>query len=151
MYFCAYHKPFTTMLNTPTTPEEPLFYIGLLIIICCFFYLKAKDANANNSKSRYQSLLASKINEAERNLQNSHKRLDNELSRCYPPEQVQQALDGYIFEKMPLVLLKTAMGTPDSIDFHGPSGQIWKYSNSQGQELIFNIWDDHVTTWQKTN
>lgn len=132
-------------------PEEPLFYIGLLIVICYSIYLFYMDSKQKVNKQHRIQSLKNTLLETEKKHQNSKALLRSELTKHYSSNWIDDALNGYIFENMPLILLKVAMGTPDDIIFNGNKGQVWKYNASEGSNLVINIWDEHVTTWHKTN
>jgi len=132
-------------------PEEPLFYIGLLLVLIYFVYLFYKDRKSKVKQVQKINSLNEKIANAQEQFDNNSFLLKKELEKHYSTLWIENAFDGYIFKDMPIVLLKVALGRPSDITFNGKDGQIWKYNNANTSKLVVNIWEDQVTTWEKIN
>lgn len=137
-------------MNEAVKPEEPLFYIGLLIVVCYFFYWFYQDKKQKARRNLHIQLLKNNLLQAEKTNQNNESLLTNELAKHYSSVWIEKALKGYIFENMPLILLKVAMGPPNDIVFNTNKGQVWKYGANGSSQLVINIWEDQVTNWHQT-
>ncbi|MTG98210.1 MULTISPECIES: hypothetical protein [Myroides] len=132
-------------------PEEPLFYIGLLIVLIYFIYLYFLDTKQKRNSAKKIESLENKILKAKQNYLSNNQLLKDELTKYYPVDWVESAFNGQIYKGMPIILLKVALGTPKDIVFNGSQGQVWKYDSKQEYKLLINIWDEQITTWQQIN
>lgn len=130
-------------------PEEPLFYIGLLIVLIYFLYYFYMDRKQGKRKLKKIQSIENKTLQVTKQHENNKLLLINELTKHYSSTWVQDALKGNIFTEMPTILLKLAMGNPTDITFNGREGQVWKYEKTYGTKLVINIWDDQVTNWSE--
>lgn len=137
------------MAETGVKPEEPLFYIGLLMVGCYFLYLFYLDKRLKAKNRLKAHTLKNSILEAEKKLEQNTSLLKAELSQHYDSQWIDMALQGYLFEEMPKVLLQVAKGAPHDIQFTGDHGQVWQYGSHQGPRLLVNLWNDYVTSWHK--
>ena len=138
-------------METAIGPEEPLFYIGLLIVLCYFIYLVIMNSRQKANRQQKIKLLDIEILNAEKQFENTSLLLKNELSKYYSSEWVDASLNGYILKDMPEVLLKVAIGSPNDVNFNGPHGKVWKYGYNGGSKLVVNIWNNRVSTWHHFN